>query len=345
MGRVDAMGDNQRVAYLDYARVIVALLVIVGHLVTYDCRGNGRMYIYAFHMPFFFMVSGMLHKYRGAIEWRKYARTLLLPAAVFIGAYIAISSVLFYLDFWDYAAVYHRPLPSGVIGIGMDQVYVTLKGIARGTQIANIPCWFLLALFWCKVMTDVLEKYKRYLYLLIGGGILLFILMYKFNVLYLKQALMAFPIYYIGYKYKNAIDGWLNVKFPFLVMIVLFAIFILSARFNGRTSMSLVRFGAHKLYSIPLFYLNGFVASMAVLYFSSLFKERQLVVNVANSLVTILCVQMLFCYTVKFTIGWADELTLLSFVYTLAIAFVILILCYLIHQILYKHLPWIYGKW
>lgn len=93
------MGDNQRVAYLDYARVIVALLVIVGHLVTYDCRGNGRMYIYAFHMPFFFMVSGMLHKYKGAIEWRKYARTLLRPAAVFIGAYIAISSVLFYFVF------------------------------------------------------------------------------------------------------------------------------------------------------------------------------------------------------------------------------------------------------
>lgn len=174
---------------------------------------------------------------------------------------------------------------------------------------------------------------------------MLFALMYKFNVLYLKQALMAFPIYYIGYKYKNTIDGFLNVKFPVVVMIILFAIFILSARFNGRTSMSLVRFGTHKLYSIPLFYLNGFVASMAVLYFSSLFKERQLVVNVANSLVTILCVQMLFCYTVKFTIGWAEELTLLSFVYTLVIASVILVLCYLIHQILYKHLPWIYGKW
>ena len=62
MGRVDAVGGNQRVAYLDYARVIVALLVLVGHLVTYDCRGNGRMYIYAFHMPFFFMVSGIRHK-------------------------------------------------------------------------------------------------------------------------------------------------------------------------------------------------------------------------------------------------------------------------------------------
>ncbi len=66
---------------MDYARVFAALLVIYGHVLPYD--SNIRTFIYAFHMPFFFIVSGMLHKYRGCIDWKKYFRTLIVPAIFF----------------------------------------------------------------------------------------------------------------------------------------------------------------------------------------------------------------------------------------------------------------------
>lgn len=56
--------QNNRLPYLDYGRVFAAYLVIFGHLLLTDDT-TIRPYIYSFHMPFFFLVSGMLHKDRG----------------------------------------------------------------------------------------------------------------------------------------------------------------------------------------------------------------------------------------------------------------------------------------
>lgn len=72
----------KRYAYLDYARVIVAFFVIFGHLIP-DSDMCIRPYIYAFHMPFFFIVSGILHKNMGYIPMEKYLRTLILPFLLF----------------------------------------------------------------------------------------------------------------------------------------------------------------------------------------------------------------------------------------------------------------------
>ena len=62
---------TKRLPYLDYARLSVAYLVILGHLIPADDRVL-RPYIYAFHMPLFFIISGMLHKNKESIPWRKY---------------------------------------------------------------------------------------------------------------------------------------------------------------------------------------------------------------------------------------------------------------------------------
>ena len=87
---------NKRLPYLDYARVFVAYLVILGHLLL-SSNTTLRPYIYSFHMPFFFLVSGMLHKDMGCIAWNKYFKTLLTPFLFFnllfssYGLYLVIS--------------------------------------------------------------------------------------------------------------------------------------------------------------------------------------------------------------------------------------------------------------
>lgn len=54
------MSENNRIIYLDYAKVICAFLVVFGHL--FEGGTPIRNFIYCFHMPFFFLVSGMLDK-------------------------------------------------------------------------------------------------------------------------------------------------------------------------------------------------------------------------------------------------------------------------------------------
>lgn len=80
---------TDRYSILDSARVLGAFLVVFAHLfATYS---DERLFIYAFHMPFFFLVSGMLHKYNDKIQIVKYFKKILIPAAL----YFTIFSIVY----------------------------------------------------------------------------------------------------------------------------------------------------------------------------------------------------------------------------------------------------------
>ena len=50
---------NKRVNYIDIARGIAIILMVIGHVIQ---KGWKRNVIFSFHMPFFIIVSGMFHK-------------------------------------------------------------------------------------------------------------------------------------------------------------------------------------------------------------------------------------------------------------------------------------------
>ena len=53
------MEDTKRIDFIDVAKGIAIFLVVYGH--TYDGR-NLHLFIYSFHMPLFFFISGLLFK-------------------------------------------------------------------------------------------------------------------------------------------------------------------------------------------------------------------------------------------------------------------------------------------
>lgn len=50
---------KKREQWADILKGIGAILVVIGHLVLYE--GNAKVYIYSFHMPLFFFISGYLY--------------------------------------------------------------------------------------------------------------------------------------------------------------------------------------------------------------------------------------------------------------------------------------------
>ena len=78
------MNEKKRVLWIDVARGIAILLVVLGH-----CIGNlfnpGNRFILAFHMPLFFFLSGMCIS-ESVISAKNYlvkkVKTLLVPQAV-----------------------------------------------------------------------------------------------------------------------------------------------------------------------------------------------------------------------------------------------------------------------
>ena len=89
-GKIEGMdktaNPSKRIAYLDIAKGIGILLVVLGHnYVRISIPGMGK-FIFSFHMPFFFLLSGMLFKahYPILVLFKRRFATLIRPYLVSI---------------------------------------------------------------------------------------------------------------------------------------------------------------------------------------------------------------------------------------------------------------------
>ncbi|MBN8253923.1 acyltransferase family protein [Priestia flexa] len=136
-----------RINWIDTAKGIGILLVVLGHT---SIPSNLESWIYSFHMPLFFFLSGFLFKeskYPTMIIFlKKKVQTLLIPYFAF--------SLLTYL-FW--AVILNN------IGASSSKWYIPLIGIfySNGTDqwmLHNTPLWFLTCLFVVELLYYSLTK-------------------------------------------------------------------------------------------------------------------------------------------------------------------------------------------
>ena len=80
MGKDVANSNSNRIYWIDWAKCIGIYLVVLGHMETLI----GKQFIYMFHMPFFFILSGYLYKrVPFKQELIKSIKTLLVPYFIF----------------------------------------------------------------------------------------------------------------------------------------------------------------------------------------------------------------------------------------------------------------------
>lgn len=82
--RPDAGGTRERIDWIDVARGIGIVAVVVGHVWT---RGPLRDAVYSFHMPLFFLLSGYLFSPRPAVA---FARKQIVTQGVSYAAFLAL---------------------------------------------------------------------------------------------------------------------------------------------------------------------------------------------------------------------------------------------------------------
>lgn len=304
---------TDRIYYLDFAKILTALLVIFGHF--YSGFHPYCVFLFSFHVPLFYFISGIFHRNAGKVQWEKYVMTLLVPTVFF-----AILEGLIRLG----GSLYFHSFDEDFIGY----VKYLVLGLMKGKGIMGL--WFLVALFWCKVFTDILitSRIPAFVAVFLGIlGILSFLTNLTLPFL-LSQALMGWPFYIIGFSAQK----WLcnlqpNWKYLLLFIIFLGGTLILS-RFNGKVSMMGVYFGKNPLWlGIPSFYVAGLVGIAMIFCLALLpIPETRFVKATAKSLITVVGSQGLFFYFVYHTIGFDRSLAL-----TIPLSVLIYILCYLLH--------------
>lgn len=141
----------QRFPMLDVARFYGMVLVYYGHTIETVMQLENATaalhykFIYSFHMPFFFLLSGMVLKETSALQppWpfiKRMARSRLVP-------YFAFSLLLLLTTFF-FKGTFLADLSTAEGYIG------GLIGTVRGFPLFNIPLWFLA----CLISVEVLHR-------------------------------------------------------------------------------------------------------------------------------------------------------------------------------------------
>lgn len=131
---------NQRIKWIDYLKGFLILTVMFGH--TFGIPNVLKVYIYSFHMPLFFILSGYtmsVEKYSFKEFFTKKFKSLILPGLIF----------MIPLSMWEICFLkFRRFTVKGFI----DGVLLGIRGGDLG-----IP-WFLVCLFVCEVILYIMIK-------------------------------------------------------------------------------------------------------------------------------------------------------------------------------------------
>jgi fucose 4-O-acetylase-like acetyltransferase len=244
----------KRYDWVNAIRSIGIMMVVLGH--TLGINESVEKYIYSYHMPLFFFISGLvLTTTRLSQDWvdatMHYGRRLLLPYLLF--------SILTYLPwvlvtrhFGADAALQiepWQPLVGTLYGIGVD------GWLQHNAMLWFFPCLFLVHLIF-RMLYGLAKGWKLHALIvgLTGLGLLLPSLLPVRLPWGIEIALIVLPFYAIGQIFSSH-DAWLPLASLRTALLALF-FFILQffcVKLNGRVDLNFISLG-----NPFLFYLAAF---------------------------------------------------------------------------------------
>lgn len=199
----------KRLDYLDYTKGLCILLVVLGHI--YDSSNILRIWIYSFHMPLFFIISGMLVKHTNVKE-RSIKNIIISKFKTLIVPYIFLELIAIFV--WMITNEF--TLQSLKWNI-MDSILMYCRAGAT---------WFLPCLFIAEVVFILMVKYIKNDKINILISLLIFVIPFivKTDNHYLIVIMRCFTAYgYItfGYLFYNFIVDR-EITFKYLTLFLIF---------------------------------------------------------------------------------------------------------------------------
>ncbi len=210
---------KKRIQWIDIAKGIAILAVIIGHTVPH--RGYFKLlwsFIFSFHMPLFFIVSGYLFNessFKGLII--KSFKRMIVPYLITFGTY---SIYVAYTCEGSFISSILKSLISIVYG--------------SGKAVETLPCiqsigalWFLVALFFSTILFNLVLKIVKdkdritELAIVIGLGIMGYLLKdIKYLPWSIDLVLVSQLFMYVGYELKSMDKGKIKISNIGLICLV-----------------------------------------------------------------------------------------------------------------------------
>lgn len=202
---------KEEIKWIDWAKFLGIFLVILGHVLQRvpgwnDCEIiNLWDWIYLFHMPLFFVLSGYLYKQSSNPGYRKIFYALIIPYLLY---------QLLYMPLWNWKALYAEEgatlfFGKHILGILMGDGYETPYSLY-----SCLPCWFIVSIIQLRLIFYFIKINRTSTLILMAGSVLFLYLRKSLGFdLYccLDSTIMAIPYYLAGYWLKVT-DGFGKLK-------------------------------------------------------------------------------------------------------------------------------------
>lgn len=211
--------EKKRIIWIDIAKAIAIFAMIEGHTAPYN--GALRNFIYSFHMPLFFILTGFTA--RQITTWSDFGNVLKKDILRIFIPCIGIQALNGFLSF----LIYHENAAES-ISLRIEQlVWGSAFDIYGHSCVGMI--WFLIALFWSKQLFNLImllfpTKYNGSIFLMLA-----FLGKYLADKeLYLPQSfdvcLVAVLFLYLGYAFKQVYSIFEKYQLP--IVMIAFCIWI-----------------------------------------------------------------------------------------------------------------------
>ncbi len=346
---------KKRENWADYAKFIGIFSVIFSHVHDAPTSGNTvDIWLYSIHMPFFFLIAGYFVNTNKSTKsiLKSSFRSLIVPYFCF-----------YTIDF--FANIVLSVLQEERILSLMESVVKPLIGMVLGigdyTSISNniyIPIWFLLALFWCRVLFQYVATIRKntlliiFLFNVLSLSISLVMRRSEIGLLLsLGPALLAMPFYTLGYllnRYKAlaTISGWKAILLFFVLLLISVFGSLYNVKGGEYVDIRTLQFGDN----LFLFYVLGTIGSLAIILLSKFFNEKEcslLLYFGKNTLIILGVHYWIYHYVyriwLKYCFAINRELAMTS-VDRLVLSVIILFLCFIPIYIINKYFPFMVGK-
>lgn len=285
---------SQRIEFVDLAKGICISLVVLLHVFG-DISGDIIQIMYLFHMPLFFVLSGLFFKtYDGLISLvKKKTNTLFIPF-FFTFVFIVLPTTILQNQFLGKTTT-----PSNLFFCADGKLNLGIDG----------AIWFLLCLFAVNIYFYLIFLLTKrnvvgIIVLSIICGISGYVLSQSDVVLpmWMDSALTAMPYFLFGYllrTYSNVLYGSFNKKDMIYAIVSLIAL-IFVYMFDKMQGNSLIIYGDNtfNIHILPLF-IGGASGTYFVLMIAKYFNHLPIFSYIGRYSIVILLTHLLFLFAFR----------------------------------------------
>lgn len=322
------MTDSKRLTWIDWAKFLLIWMMVWGHA---GLSGVGHQFVYAFHMPAFFIISGYLYKPH---NWKRTLISFGVPVIFFS---------LFYL-IYEVSRMYLKGEPYECFEL-INKIAPPMFERNYGDNITLFTgLWFIEALFFIRLLLGDIKKltFIRNKYKIIG--LLLFLYcsfeplfikyIHPIDDLYIYKVLPCFPFMMFGIYLKEEKKEWLNLKNWQLA--ILLVIYVSMTLLNSDVDIFSEHFGINYSYT----FVNAIIASILFFNILSRFKCSKIAETFSVGTLLILGMHSMIIQTYNMLVnhmGFPSS----SFLSSL----LVMIICYPLIRLAIRYAPLLLGKY